>query len=108
MKRTAQAIWRWFRGLRVAFVVSFLAGAALLFFGYDLMQAGGATGRLVSAAFTVVNTLYVGSWLAALLWPCPRCGKPFMFRWRSLWPLHRECQHCGLEHGSPVVERRDS
>ena len=48
--------------------------------------------------------LSIGPWLITFLvfhiwfsfWPCPRCGKPFFFKWFLRTMFRRHCVHCGL------------
>jgi hypothetical protein len=37
--------------------------------------------------------LYVVQWYRLLTWPCPRCGRSFVFSWLNGWPTNR-CKHC--------------
>lgn len=52
--------------------------------------------------FVVCITVFVASWVQALVswfrilrWPCPRCGKSFVWGGLSTWPTDH-CKHCQL------------
>jgi hypothetical protein len=41
----------------------------------------------------------VFAWVSwrVVLWPCPRCGKPYHLKWYFLKTFSMACVHCGLK-----------
>src|SRR5215831_11587385 len=74
---------------------------------------------LLAVALFVMRSIYgviVGmllfvaalSWLCWrwVLWPCPRCGRPYFYKfpWGNVY--RRKCAHCGLEKWADPVQEK--
>jgi len=94
--------WRTYKVLRFLFL---LLGIGWVPFGYGIITLTDHWNSNSTTAYpAMVAWVLVLLWVIAacvvgsmrVLWPCPRCGKPFrgLFRLRPFLP--KRCVHCGL------------
>jgi hypothetical protein len=99
--RGQATVWSPYRRLRIACTLLWVGAIPVI---VSLNLFGGGTGFFAGLALGYLFLLAVVS-IRFTSWPCPRCGKPFVYRmWRLSSPMDllpgRPCKHCGLPEGS--------
>jgi hypothetical protein len=75
-----------------AAVMSAVLSVRIPYYHYPL---SGIIAVIFGALFGVLCIWSMLTWFQILRWPCPRCGKSFVFACWSTWPTN-QCKHCGL------------
>jgi hypothetical protein len=87
-----------------------LAALAVAFSNPFPMEQGLRTLLVICLWICVAACWFLGNvvWLQLLNWPCPRCGRSFVWSFLNTWPTDA-CKKCGLRVGSriPAVRSQD-
>jgi hypothetical protein len=109
----ARARWGGFGRRRAIYLLTLAApilagGIALLVGRFVPRPPGGFVGArgwmvpLVLGLGLAWAAIAVAAWWRVTRWPCPRCGKPFLFDRSVLSARARQCAHCKM----PAPARR--
>jgi hypothetical protein len=98
--------WKLQRNFRRLTVVSFLGIAFLPVIGIFVMQFDYSSplAEIGEVLFFICMMIFLFSILCTVFWPCPRCGKPFVFKRYSSFPFRDKCSHCGLPFGARSID----
>ena len=58
--------------------------------------------------FMPMLALLIVAHLRRILWPCPRCGRPFHVTWWYSNTWARRCVHCGLPKWTSMQKQGES
>ena len=103
-RETTADRWQQLRTLRRIWLTSFplVLLVFLLLYVFESYSSHPLFSLLTIALVATMLTFMI-SYLAALLWECPRCGKNYHINYpHSFFPIRQDCAHCGLQFGQQL------
>lgn len=97
--------WCEYKRRRFAFRLALLLSLPLVILGFLIgtrLRADGLNALANIQFFMIPFAPIVITHIRRMLWPCPRCGRPFHVTWSYGNPYSRRCVHCGLPKWEPV------
>ena len=95
--------WKLHRRFRTTTAVSMLRIALLPYIGIFAVKSNQPEFLfdIGEGLFFICLIMFVVGVLCMQFWPCPRCGKPFLFKFKITSFYFRDrCRHCGLPFGA--------
>ncbi len=74
----------------------------------SLISYGLSHGTAFYSTFMPMMALLIVANARRMLWPCPRCGRPFHVTWWYGNPWGRRCVHCGLPKWTSTQKKAES